>query len=70
MDTIREPLLVLDADLRVVAAGRSFYEKFETNSQSTLGRLLSELGGGQWDLPALRTLLADVVPHDIVVEGY
>ena len=54
VNTVREPLLVLDKDLRVVAASRSFYETFQADRQETQGRLLYTLGDGQWDIPALR----------------
>jgi PAS domain-containing protein len=63
VDTVREPLLVLDKDLRVIAASRSFYETFQADRQETQGRLLYTLGDGQWDIPALRTLLEKVVPE-------
>jgi PAS domain-containing protein len=70
VDTVREPLLVLDKGLRVVAASRSFYETFQVNHQEIQGRLLCELGDGQWDIPALRVLLEKIVPEHGVMEGY
>jgi two-component sensor histidine kinase len=70
VDTIREPLLVLDADLRVIVASRSFYSAFKVGAQETQGRLLHELGGGEWDIPILRALLERVAPEDSVIEGY
>ena len=70
VDTVREPLLVLDRDLRVVAASRSFYLKFHVNRQDTQGRLLYALGDGQWDIPALRALLEKILPERSVMEGY
>ena len=70
VDTVREPLLVLDKDLRVVAASRSFYMTFRVNRQETQGRLLYALGDGQWDIPALRTLLEKIVPEHGVMEDY
>jgi chemotaxis protein methyltransferase CheR len=70
VDTVREPLLVLDKDLRVVAASRSFYETFRADRQETQGRLLYTLGDGQWDIPALRTLLEKILPDQSVMEGY
>src|ERR1700730_14164226 len=54
VDTIREPLIVLDQDLRVVAASRSFYLTFKVNADETQGKLLYDLGDGQWDIPKLR----------------
>ena len=70
VDTVREPLLVLDEDLRVVAASRSFYLAFNVDRQATEGRPLYTLGNGQWDLPALRMLLEHIVPEHGVMEAY
>lgn len=70
VDTIHEPLLVLDRDLRVIVASRSFCRVFDVDPQQTLGSLLYELGGGAWDIPPLRMLLARVAPDDSVVEAY
>jgi two-component sensor histidine kinase len=70
VDTVREPLLVLDEELRVVAASRSFYLTFRVNRQETQGRLLYALGDGQWDIPALRALLEKIVPEHDVLEEY
>ena len=49
IDTVREPFLVLDQDLRVLAASRSFYQKFKVSRDETQGKLLYALGDGQWD---------------------
>ncbi len=70
VDTLREPLLVLDEDLRVVVASRSFYLKFQTESRFTQGCLLGELGEGQWDIPALRALLERIAPDNSVVQDF
>lgn len=70
VDTIREPLLVLDAELRVVAASRSFYLTFKTDRQATDGRLLYALGAGQWDIPALRERLQQIVAEKGVLDGF
>jgi PAS domain-containing protein len=56
-DTVREPVLVFNNDLRVIAASRSFYSIFNVTPQDTQGRLLCELGDGQWDVPKLRLAL-------------
>ncbi len=64
VETIREPLLVLSADLRVVSANRSFYRLFQVPPEETLGRLLYELGNRQWDIPALRELLEQILPQN------
>ena len=57
VDAIREPLLVLDPDMRVIAASRSFYRTFAVTPRKTEGRQLFELGDGQWNIPGLRILL-------------
>lgn len=62
VDTVREPLLMLDTTLRVHSANRAFYQTFQVSQEETENRLIYELGNGQWDIPALRTLLEDVVP--------
>ena len=54
VNTVREPLVVLDQDLRVVAASRSFYRTFQVNPKDTEGKLLYELSDGVWDIPKLR----------------
>lgn len=61
--TIREPLVVLDQNLRVSTANRSFYKKFQISEQSAKGISIYELGNGQWDIPPLRTLLEAILPE-------
>jgi two-component sensor histidine kinase len=70
VDTLREPLVVLDHDLRVVAASRSFYRTFKVDRAATQGKLLYDLGDGQWDIPKLRLLLERIVPERGVMEDY
>ncbi len=70
VDTVREPILVLDDHLRVVAASRSFYATFKVEPEETQDKLLYELGDGQWDIPRLRILLEDIVPAHGVMEDY
>ena len=70
VDTIREPLLVLDEDLCVVAASRSFYRVFSMNRQDVQGRAIYALGDGQWDIPELRLLLERILPQHSVMEAY
>jgi chemotaxis protein methyltransferase CheR len=62
VDTVREPLIVLDKDLRAIAASRSFYVKFATSPDDTRGRRFYELGNGGWDIPKLRLLLERIIP--------
>ena len=70
VDTVREALVVLDRDLRVVSASRSFYRTFAIESRNTIGRMFYELGDGQWDIPALRKLLEEVIPGHRTIEAY
>jgi chemotaxis protein methyltransferase CheR len=63
VDTVREPFVVLDEDLRVVAASRSFYRTFAVNPGDTQGKLLYDLGDGEWNTPKLRTLLGRILPE-------
>ena len=70
VDTVREPVLVLDENLRVIAASRSFYSAFKVSPEDTNGRLLYALGDGQWDIPRLRSLLENIVPEHGVMDDY
>ncbi|WP_201218937.1 PAS domain S-box protein [Halochromatium roseum] len=62
VETVREPLLILDADLRVRQANRAFYHLFQVAPEQTEGCLLHDLGNGQWNIPHLRRLLEDILP--------
>lgn len=62
IDTIREALLILDKDHRIISANRTFYEQFRVRPEKTEKLLLYELGNGQWDIPQLRTLLEELLP--------
>lgn len=71
--TLREPFVVLDSDLRVKTANRSFYDSFHVSKEETENRLVYDLGNGQWDIPGLRKLLDEVLSrnqsvHDFEVE--
>jgi two-component system CheB/CheR fusion protein len=70
INTIREPLIVLDQELRVVTASRSFYEVFKVNPEETLGHLIYDLGNKQWDIPKLRELLETILPQKTTFENY
>jgi len=64
IDSVREALLVLDWDLRVVRANQPFYDTFHVSASDTKGRLVYEIGNGQWNVPRLRELLEVVLPDD------
>ena len=68
VDTVREPLLVLDGQLRVVSAGRSFYRTFGVTAEETVGRRVYELGERQWDIPKLRERLETILRQDVSFE--
>jgi PAS domain-containing protein len=68
--TLREPLLVLNEDLRVISANRSFYRTFEAHPESTEGQFIFDLGNRQWDIPGLRELLEKIIPENNVFEAY
>src|SRR5580700_11653761 len=70
VDTIHELVVVLDKELRVIAASSSFYSAFKVSPEETQGRLLYALGDGQWDIPKLRLLLEKIVPEQGVMEDY
>src|SRR5271166_7021313 len=70
VETVREPLLMLDTTLRVRSANRAFYQTFEVSVEETENRLIYELGNGQWDIPDLRTLLEDIVPKSSVFNDF
>ena len=70
VDTVRESLLVLDGELRVVAASRSFYATFQTIPAETQGRLVYDLGSGEWNNPALRELLERIIPEHGIMDHF
>ena len=70
VNTIIEPFVVLDDGFCVLAASRSFYQTFKVTPAQTQGRLLYELGDGQWDIPALRVLLETIIPERTEMDGF
>lgn len=70
VNTIPEPLVVLDDQFRVLAASRSFYAAFKVDAQQTRNRVLYALGDGQWDIPALRVLLDTIIPERTAMDGF
>ena len=62
VDTVREPLLLLSGDLHVVSANTSFCQTFQVTQEQLADRLLYEIGDGEWNIPALRRLLDEVLP--------
>ncbi|HEX9716112.1 MAG TPA: PAS domain S-box protein [Desulfurivibrionaceae bacterium] len=70
INTVREPLLCLDQDLRVVTVSRSFYEFFKVKPEETVGQLIYDLGNKQWDIPRLRELLETILPQKTTFDDY
>ena len=70
IETMREPLIVLDTDLKVISANRSFYQTFKVNHKETEGRFIYDLGNRQWDIPKLRQLLEEILPKNNTFDGY
>jgi two-component system CheB/CheR fusion protein len=69
-DTVREPLLVLDGDLKVVSANQAFYRTFRTSQADTEHRYIYDLGEGQWNIPRLRELLEKIIPRDLSFKDF
>ena len=70
VDVVREPLLILDKDLRVMAANESFYNTFQVELKDTENKIVYQLGNGQWDIPALRKLLEHILPNNTFFKGF
>ena len=70
VDTVREPLVVLDGDLRIHSANRSFYQVFKVKPEETLGEFIFDLGNRQWDIPKLRELLEEILPQNTKFNGF
>jgi PAS domain S-box-containing protein len=70
VSTIPEPILVLDADLRIELANQSFYRVFSATQEDTQGKLIYELAGGHWNIPQLRELLENILPRNTSFEDF
>jgi len=70
VETVREPLLVLDADLKIISANRNFYRTFKVIPGETLGYFIYDLGNKQWDIPMLRKLLEEVLPKQEAFDDF
>jgi chemotaxis protein methyltransferase CheR len=70
VETIREGLLVLEPDLTIRFANRSFCQTFAVAPEDTVGRKLYELGNGQWDIPELRSLIETIIPEHATIEAF
>jgi hypothetical protein len=70
VDVVREPVLILDKNLGVMAANESFYRTFQVEAKDTEGKLVYKLGNGQWDIAVLRKLLEDILPKNSFFKGF
>jgi PAS domain-containing protein len=70
VDVMREPILILDKDFHVLAANGPFYRLFKVKPKDTEGKIVYELGNGQWNIPSLRKLLEDVLPKNTFFKGF
>ena len=70
INTVQEPLIVLDQNFKVVTVSRSFYDFFKVTPEVTVGKIIYDLGNGQWDIPQLRELLEEVLPLNSVFNGF
>ena len=70
INTVREPLISLDKDLRVVSVSRSFYDVFKVKPEETVGQLIYDLGNKQWNIPKLRELLETILPEKTTFDNY
>jgi diguanylate cyclase (GGDEF)-like protein/PAS domain S-box-containing protein len=70
VETVREPLVVLNSDLKILTANQSFYHTFKVTPEETIGHFIYDLGNRQWDIPKLRVLFEEILPHDTVLNDY
>ena len=70
VETVREPLVVLDADLGVISANRSLYRTFKLKPKEIAGQLIYDLGKRQWDIPRLRELLEEILPKNTTYKDF
>jgi len=70
VSTIRDPLIILDGELRVKRATAGFYATFKTNEKQTESKYIFDLGNKQWDIPVLKELLENILPEKKELEGY
>src|SRR5450631_3350673 len=70
VETVREPLVVLNSDLKILTANHSFYNTFKVTPEETIGNFIYDLGNRQWDIPRLRVLFEEILPLDTMFNGY
>lgn len=70
VDVVHEPVLILDKNLCVMSANEPFYRTFQVEKKDTEGKVVYKLGNGQWDIPALRELLEEILPKNTFFNGF
>jgi len=70
VDVVREPVLILDKNFCVMAANESFYRTFQVEAKETENKIIYDLGNGQWNIPALKKLLEDILPKNTFFKGF
>lgn len=70
VDVARESFLILDSQIKVISANPTFYQNFRVSPEQTEGKLLYELGNGQWNVPELKRLLEEILPNKKEVRDY
>src|ERR1700722_15081568 len=70
VDTLREPFLILDENLQVISANKTFYSFFRVKQEETEGKLVYDLGNGQWNIRKLKILLEDILPKNTHFEDF
>lgn len=70
VDIVREPILILDKNLRVIAANEPFYRTFQVEAKDTEDKIVYELGNGQWNIPPLKKLLEHILPENTFFKGF
>jgi len=70
VDVLREPVIILDKNFKVLAANEAFYSLFQVEKKNTEGKVIYKLGNGQWDIPALKKLLENILPKNTFFKGF
>jgi len=70
IETVREPLIILDANLKIISANQSFYRTFKTKPKEIEGKYIYEIGNRQWDIPELRKLLEEILPKNTSFDNF
>lgn len=70
VETVREPLVILDENLRIKTANKAFFDLFRVTKEETYDKLIFKLGNGQWDMPSLKKLLIKILPKNSVFNDY